>query len=255
MIRIAAVGDVHFGIDSAGLMRPHVERLHERADVLLLAGDLTWSGQLEEAKVLAEELRDLQIPRLAVLGNHDHHCDQEAAIADELQEAGVRVLEGDSEVVRAGDATLGIAGVKGFGGGFAGASGSDFGEREMKAFMRHTKDVAAKLEEALHALQTDVKVALMHYSPIKGTLLGERLEIYPFLGSYFLGEAVDRAGCDLAIHGHAHGGTEKGVTPGGIHVRNVAQPVIQHAFNLYCIGSGDDVECEVPPVGRRADNA
>ena len=63
----------------------------------------------------------------------------------------------------------------------------------------------------------------------------ERLEIYPFLGSYLLGEAIDRAGADLVLHGHAHAGTEKGVTPGGIHVRNVAQPVIGHAYKIYCV--------------------
>src|SRR5438093_1320732 len=118
-----------------------------------------------------------------------------------------------------------------------GASGSDFGEPEMKAFMRHSKHVAAALEAELTALETDVKVALMHYSPVEETLRGERLEIYPFLGSYFLAEAVDHGGADLALHGHAHGGTEKGLTPGGVHVRNVAIPVINSAYKVYCLGA------------------
>ena len=75
----------------------------------------------------------------------------------------------------------------------------------------------------------------MHYSPIRETLQGEPLEIYPFLGSYLLAEAVDRAGADLALHGHAHRGREKGATPGGVAVRNVAQTVINQAFVIYCL--------------------
>ena len=76
---------------------------------------------------------------------------------------------------------------------------------------------------------------LSHYSPVKDTLTGEPLEIYPFLGSYLLAEAVDAEGADLIIHGHAHAGTEKGVTPGGIRVRNVALPVLGHAYGVYCL--------------------
>jgi len=127
-------------------------------------------------------------------------------------------------------ATLGVAGVKGFGGGFAGACGTEFGEPEMTAFVRHTKELAARLEHSLASLAADAKVALLHDAPVKGTLLGERLEVYPFLGSYLLGEAVDRAGADLVLHGHAHRGKEKAATPGGIHVRNVALPVLNRAF-------------------------
>ena len=98
-------------------------------------------------------------------------------------------------------------------------------------------------------LDTDVKVALLHYAPCPDTLNGERLEIYPFLGCYLLGEAVDRGGATLTVHGHAHRGTERGLTAGGHHVRNVAQPVIGHAYRLYCLhsdGDGADPECAAP---------
>ena len=236
MIRIAAVGDIHFDPDSAGTLRPHLERLPEHADVLLLAGDLTKFGHPDEAAVLARELVDLPYPIVAVLGNHDYHQDRHEEITDVLAEAGVRVVEGNSEVIALDGAKLGVAGVKGFGGGFAGACGSEFGEAVMKEFIRYTEDGARRLASALESIaDADVRVALLHYSPIKSTLVGERLEIYPFLGSYLLAEAVDRAGADLVLHGHAHRGTEKGVTPGGIHVRNVAQPVINRAYNLYCL--------------------
>jgi Icc-related predicted phosphoesterase len=135
-----------------------------------------------------------------------------------------------------------VAGTKGFGGGFAGASASPFGEEEMKAFVGHTEEVAAGLEGALGALDADLRVALLHYSPVESTLAGERLEIYPFLGSYLLAEAIDRAGADLVLHGHAHRGTERGVTPGGISVRNVAETVIGHAYKVYGLGDGLDPE-------------
>ena len=39
-MRIAAVGDVHLGEDSRGLLRPALEHLAGTADVLLLAGEV-----------------------------------------------------------------------------------------------------------------------------------------------------------------------------------------------------------------------
>lgn len=240
MIRIAAVGDVHFGDDSAGTMRPHLDALPEHADVLLIAGDLTRHGLAEEAAVLAEELRGAPVPVIAILGNHDYHCDAQDEIRSLLEEAGVTVLEGESKVLRIGDCTLGVVGSKGFGGGFAGACGSDFGEPEMKAFIRHTKALSDRIFEQLSALDTTFRVVLLHYSPVEDTLVGERLEIYPFLGSYLMAEAIDSAGADLAIHGHAHGGSEKGLTAGGIDVRNVAQPMIERPYTVYCLGSSTE---------------
>lgn len=235
MIRIAAVGDIHFGHDLAGSLRPALQKLSGEADLVLIAGDLTRSGAVEEARVLADELAGLATPVVAVLGNHDYHQDKNEQIQDVLTQAGVAVLEGEMRTLEFDGVSVGIAGSKGFGGGFAGACGTDFGEPEMKSFIRHTKRLAQALQESLESLQTDVRIALLHFSPVKGTLMGEKLEIYPFLGSYLLGEAIDNAGADLVFHGHAHGGTEHGVTPGGIHVRNVAQPLIKHPFNLYCL--------------------
>ena len=237
MIRVGAVGDVHFGDDSAGTLRPHLESIRQMADVLLIAGDLTRHGQADEASILAEELRGVPVPVVAVLGNHDYHCDAEAEFRGALKKAGVTVLEGESTVLPLGGETLGVAGVKGFGGGFPGACGSDFGEPEMKAFIRHTKAISKTLQERLEELNTDYRVALLHYSPVEDTLVGERLEVYPFLGSYLLAEAIDSAGADLAIHGHAHRGSEKGLTANGVHVRNVAQPMLGRPYTVYSLGS------------------
>ncbi|WP_186762785.1 metallophosphoesterase family protein [Lentzea tibetensis] len=235
MIRIAAVGDVHLGEDARGLLRPALERVGEHADVLLLAGDLTRHGTVEEAHVVADEFADLPVPVVAVLGNHDHHDDRANEVSDVLTDHGLHVLEGTAVRFKINGRSLGVAGVKGFGGGFAGKCGSMFGEREMKSFIGHTVEIAGMLQNALEALDTDVKVALMHYSPVPDTLRGEPPEIYPFLGSYLLGEAVDATGTDLAIHGHAHFGTEHGLTPGGVRVRNVAQPIIRSAYTVYCL--------------------
>ncbi|HEX5948206.1 MAG TPA: metallophosphoesterase [Actinomycetota bacterium] len=239
MTRVAAVGDLHAGADSVGTIRPRFEDVPERAEVLLLAGDLTRRGTEEEGRIVASELRDLGVPVVAVLGNHDHHSGQEARIREHLEDAGVRVLEREGMVLVIDGTRLGVAGTKGFGGGFAGASASAFGEDEMKAFVGHTERLAAGLEEALAALRADVRIALLHYAPVDATLAGERLEIFPFLGSYLLAEAIDRAGADLVIHGHAHRGTEKGVTAGGVTVRNVAETVIGHAYKVYRVGDGE----------------
>ncbi|OAA25604.1 putative phosphoesterase, ICC [Frankia sp. EI5c] len=241
MIRLAAVGDIHLGTDSPGTFAPCLAGIGDLADVLLLAGDLTQHGSLAEAEVVAGELAGAEVPVIAVLGNHDHHGDQADEVVSVLSEAGVRTLEGSGTVIRVGSTCLGVAGAKGFGGGFAGASGSDFGEPLMKAFVRHTREASAGLRTALDELDCDVRVALTHYSPVPDTLAGEHPEIFPFLGTYHLAEAVDGGRADLALHGHAHAGTEKGRTAGGVPVRNVARPVIGRAFAVYEVGGEQGV--------------
>jgi Icc-related predicted phosphoesterase len=235
VIRIAAVGDLHIGLEEEGRWRPHYLDLDTRADMLLLAGDLTREGYPEEAELVARELKDLPVPVVAVLGNHDHHSGRPDVVEAVLRDAGIRVLECESTVIDVDGVRVGVAGAKGFGGGFAGASGSEFGEPEMKAFMAHTRAVATGFETALADLDTEIKIGLLHYSPVEETLRGERLEIYPFLGSYLLAEACDRGGADVVFHGHAHRGAERGATPGGVRVRNVAQPVIGHAYHVYTL--------------------
>ncbi|MEU1053193.1 metallophosphoesterase [Streptomyces sp. NPDC005876] len=239
MIRVAAVGDIHMGADSQGLLRPAFETLPDCADLLLLAGDLTRHGTPAEAEVVAREVRDLPVPVVAVLGNHDHHDERPEKVTAILQEAGVTVLEGAATVVECAGTRVGVAGTKGFGGGFVGRSAGEFGEPVMKEFVRTTRRSADSLRAALADLDgrdCAARIALTHFSPVADTLAGEPPEIHPFLGSYLLAEAIDTAGADLAVHGHAHLGTEHGMTAGGVRVRNVAQPVIRRAFNVYHLG-------------------
>lgn len=237
-LRIAAAGDLHLGEDARGSYRERLKGIEERADVLMLAGDLTRHGTLEEGRVVADELRDLPVPAVTVLGNHDYHSDLQHEIAAVLRDAGVIVLDDDGVVIQCGDSKLGVVGGKGFGGGFAGKCASEFGEREIKDFVGHTRQIADAWRVALKEMQVDRRVVLSHYSPVKETLEGEPLEIYPFLGSYLLAEAVDTAGAELILHGHAHKGSEKGLTPGGIRVRNVALPVLGRAYAVYCLNGG-----------------
>jgi Icc-related predicted phosphoesterase len=233
VIRIAAVGDVHVDQDVVGRFRPALERLPDQADVLLLAGDLTRHGTEAEARCVATEFGGLGVPVVAVLGNHDYHCDQVPQVIRVLEDAGITVLEGTNVVLDTPGGRLGVAGVKGFGGGFAGRCASAFGEPEMKAFVNTTSLIAEQLGDALRETDCDVRVALTHYAPVPDTLAGEPPEIYPFLGSYLLGQAIDAADVALALHGHAHAGTERGRTPGGVRVRNVAHPVIRQAYSVY----------------------
>jgi Icc-related predicted phosphoesterase len=218
-----------------GKYRAAFEHVPQHADLLLLAGDLTRHGTPEEGDVVVGELRGLGVPVVAVLGNHDYHSDMQDVMTKQLEDSGVTVLEGSGAVFDVNGCRVGVAGVKGFGGGFPGKGASEFGEPEMKAFIRHTKEVSARLGTALRELDCDVRVALTHYSPVKDTLSGEPPEIHPFLGSYHLAEVIDEARTDLALHGHAHFGSEKGLTPGGVRVRNVAQPVIKRAYAVYAL--------------------
>lgn len=236
MIRVAAVGDVHCGTDTLEEVRAQFASVSEHADALLLAGDLTRLGTPEEAHVLAEALAPLRgMPVAAVLGNHDFHSDAQDEVGRIVEAAGVEVLEGRSVVWDVGGVSLGVAGSKGFGGGFEGTHATAFGEPETKAFVLHTQVVAARLDDCLRALRADVRVILLHYAPVRDTLSGEPREIFPFLGSYVFAQLADEHGVDLVLHGHAHRGVERGRTPGGVPVRNVAQSVIRQGYAVYSL--------------------
>lgn len=234
MARIAAVGDIHFGLDAQGNFGRLYERVSADAGALLLAGDLTRRGTHAEAEGLAEELAHIEVPIVTVLGNHDLESGADAHLRDCLEGIGATVLEGTSTVLEVDGCRVGIAGTIGFGGGFPGGTCADFGEAENKAFVARSRRLAASLQEALGGLAgAEVRIALTHYAPVRDTLDGENPEIFPFLGSHFLADAVDRGGGDLALHGHAHHGSERGRTAGGVPVRNVARPVLGEPYRVF----------------------
>lgn len=232
-VRIAAVGDVHLGPDLRGQYAPHLRRLSEEADILLVAGDLTQHGTCEEAEIFAEEFRQADVPVVAVLGNHDYHSDSAEEIQDLIAGNGITVLNGDHTAVTTSRGTVGVAGVKGFCLGFSGRCAANFGEPEMREFTSHGLSAAESLRTALDATIGDVRVVLTHFAPIEDTLIGEPPEIWAFLGNYLLGDAIDAGAADFAVHGHAHAGRERGTTLDGVPVRNVAQPVIRSAYRVY----------------------
>ncbi len=230
---MAATGDLHVDDERAGAWRDAFAGLADDADLLLLAGDLTQNGTGAQARFLAGALADVPLPIVAVLGNHDLDAGEEDDVRRILERAEVCVLEGSHVRLSIGGRSVGIAGTTGFGGGFANARASDFGEPEMKAFTARTRSMSERLCAALAALDSDVRIALLHYAPVPDTLMGERRELYPFLGCEELGHAIDAAGADLALHGHAHFGCEEGVTHGGVAVRNVAQPVLGAPYRVF----------------------
>ena len=233
MIRVAAVGDVHYGRNSKDRLRSDFKGLKDHADILLIAGDLTQSGTIEEAQVLVSDLEVVSIPTVAILGNHDYHQNQQDKILKVLQDSGIIALEGNSTVINIHGKSVGVMGLKGFGGGFFGACVTEFGEPETKAFAHHCRKQADVLRNGLETLNAEYKFVLLHFSPVEGTLVGEPKEIYPFLGSYLLAEAIDSVKVNCVFHGHAHHGSERSVTPGGVPVVNVAQMVIRHAYKVY----------------------
>jgi Icc-related predicted phosphoesterase len=226
-LRIAAIADIHVKKTAAGSMLPVFTKATEQADVLLLCGDLTDYGTIEEAKVLAKDITTaLRIPTLAVLGNHDFESNQEADVVKVLGDAGVIVLDGDSTEVQG----VGFAGVKGFAGGFGRRSLGAWGEPIIKNFVHETINETLKLEAALARLRTPQKIALLHYSPIQATVMGEPPEIMAFLGSSRLEEPLDRYRVNAVFHGHAHRGAPQGRTKNGTPVYHVAMALMANAF-------------------------
>lgn len=224
-VRFAAVGDIHVHKDSAGTLRDFFARIADTADVLLLCGDLTDYGTAEEAQVLSGELGNVAIPTVAVLGNHDFESGTPEVVVQALQQSGVQVLDGGACEMEG----VGIAGVKGFAGGFGRASLGAWGEPMIKQFVQEALNEAMKLESALAKLRTPRRIALLHYSPVVGTVQGEPAEIFPFLGSSRLEEPLLRYPIDAVFHGHAHRGTLEARTLNGVPVYNVAKPLLQRA--------------------------
>jgi Icc-related predicted phosphoesterase len=107
---------------------------------------------------------------------------------------------------------------------------SAFGETCVKSFVQSCMEENLKLETSLRMLRTDRVVAVLHYAPVPGTLEGEPLEIFPFLGNSRLADSIDHFDNVSAVfHGHAHRGVHKAKTPRGVPVYNCAQMVAMAA--------------------------
>jgi Icc-related predicted phosphoesterase len=222
-VKIAALGDIHVGRSGWGPYTDLFAKISEKADILLLCGDLTNRGLPSEAEQLVLELQSCRIPIGAVLGNHEYENGKQDEIKRILSLHKVILLDEEPFVLH----DVGFAGVKGAGGGFGQQMLAPFGEEELKTFARGASDEALKLQGLLSQLETPKKVVIMHYSPIRDTVVKEPEEIFPFLGSSHLMEPLDTYNVTVAFHGHAHHGTHKGLTLKGIPVYNVSYPIMQ----------------------------
>ena len=226
-VRIAAIADIHFGRTSLVALEPLFASIVERADILLLCGDIVDYGLLEEAQLFAKELaRIMTIPTLGILGNHEHESGRHEDVQHIFTDAGVRILDGTACEIQG----VGFAGVKGFAGGFGERALQAWGEDTIKRFAHEAANEAFKLESALAKLRTAQRIALLHYSPLQATVEGEPPEIFAFLGSSRLEEPLNRYAVTAVFHGHAHRGCIAGHTKEGIPVYNVAMPLLQHVF-------------------------
>ena len=237
-IKIAAVGDIHVRETDRGKWTECFKKASEMADILVISGDLTDTGRVIEAEILREELKSCSIPVVSVLGNHDCDHGQQDEIIACLQSDKFHILDGDSVVIH----NIGFAGVKGFGGGFDNFMLSMFGEKMMKKYVQEAVDEALKLDKALMRLDSLreqlKKIVVLHYAPIKSTVVGEPEQIFPFLGSSRLAEPINRREVEAVFHGHAHVGTLEGKTSKGVKVFNVAKPILnksglEYPFYIY----------------------
>ena len=246
--RLAAIADLHCRQDQHGRFREVVKMVNGEAEGLVLAGDLTDHGTVDEAKTLAEAFSQLRVPCAAVLGNHDFEGGVVKDIVRILGESKIEVLDGDHAVF---DKRVGIAGVKGFAGGFERGMLQAFGEPVIKAFVQEGVNESLKLEAALGQLDLPIKIVLMHYAPILETCDGEHLEIRPFLGTSRLSAPCESFGATAVFHGHAHHGKTDGHTPKGIPVFNVAMPLVRklwdRRFRVFDVSEGS-----CTPVGDTA---
>jgi Icc-related predicted phosphoesterase len=233
VIRIAAAGDIH----ASEATRDRVERAFEivegQADVVLLAGDLTTTGEPAQAQVLADACGALSIPVFAVLGNHDCHAGRGDEVSAVVASANVHMLDRSWSTCEIAGLELGVVGTKGFVGGFPGSALPDFGEpllREVYAETTAESEAIAKgLQEIVHC---DLRVVLLHYAPIRATIEGEPEGIHVMLGSDRLATPIAEYGADLVLHGHAHAGSFEGCI-GKIPVYNVAVHVTGRDFWIF----------------------
>jgi Icc-related predicted phosphoesterase len=249
-IRIAAAGDIHYGErpDDRARAAEAFSGLADRADVVLLAGDLSTHGEPAQAEIVADAVRELDIPVLTVLGNHDWHVDRADEFAAVLRDAGVIVMDKhhNHETLDLCDTSLGIVGTKGFMGGFPGSHLPDFGEPSLRAVYAESVEEAAALDDGLRAVaMCPFRIVLLHYAPVTSTLVGERREIWTFLGTDRLAPPILEHNPDLVLHGHAHAGTFEGHL-GEVPVYNVSVPVMGEDWWIFELtGSPRRVPSEV----------
>lgn len=230
-VRIAAAGDVHCAPENRDAVLTAFDAIDGEADVVLLAGDLTTHGEPEQGEILAEACRGMETPVVAVLGNHDLHANRADELTEVLTDAGIQVLERSHTTLKG--CGIGVAGTKGFVGGFRGLGLPDFGEPSLRAIYAETTAEVNALSAGLHEIALcPFRVALLHYAPVPETLQGEPAEIWTFLGSDRLAAPILEHRPDLVLHGHAHAGKLQAELD-GVPIFNVSVPVMRQDFWMF----------------------
>lgn len=232
-VRIAAVGDLHCREPQRDEIAAAFAAVAEEVDAILLAGDLTTHGEPEQAQILADACRPLDTPVLTVLGNHDWHVNRASEVVDVLRGAGIVVLERDHAILDVAGIELGVVGLKGFVGGFAGHRIPDFGEPLLRALYEDMSADVEALDAGLREIAAcPLRIVLLHYAPVEATLEGEPREIWAFLGSDRLAAPIAEHRPHVVLHGHAHAGSFEGAID-DVAVYNVSAPVIGRDFCVF----------------------
>jgi Icc-related predicted phosphoesterase len=232
-ITVAAAGDIHCSEEERPRLQAAFTEADRRAELILLAGDLTTYGEPEQGAVLADVTREVETPIFAVLGNHDWHADRHEELAATLRDGGIGLLERSYETCTVDGVSVGVAGTKGFVGGFSDALLPDFGEPLLRRIYAETSAEVAALDRGLRSIHDcDIRIVLLHYSPTTTTIEGERETIWAFLGSERFAVPIAEHRPDVVFHGHGHGGTFAGAI-GEIPVFNVGAAVPVRDFWLF----------------------
>ena len=163
--------------------------------------------------------------RVAVLGNHDYESGHQEEVSHILSDSGITILDGEACEVHG----IGIAGVKGFAGGFGTAALGPWGEPMIKQFVHEAVNEALKLEASLARLRSSRQIVLLHYSPVRQTVEGEPRDLSLRRFEPSRGTDQPLPGF-LVIHGHAHRGRHEGRTKNDVPVYNVSLPLLNRTF-------------------------
>jgi Icc-related predicted phosphoesterase len=232
-IKVAAAGDIHCHEGKRDEIARAFGRIADRADLVLLAGDLTTHGEPEQAAVLADACRRLDVPVFAVLGNHDWHANKVNDVVRALEAGGLRVIDRRSATCTIDGVEIGLAGAKGFVGGFPDSELPDFGEPLLRAVYAETGAEVRALDVALEEIAgCPIRIALLHYAPTTTTLEGERQTLWTYLGSARLATPIAERRPTVVLHGHGHTGTFEGFI-GAVPVFNVAVHVMDADFWVF----------------------
>ena len=227
MVRVAALGDMHCGRVPAATLAGLLGQVNDRADVLVLCGDLTDHGTADEArpsrKSSAGPSACRSWPCWATTTTTRARWPRSSA------SCATRACRCWT-ATRSRCAASASRGSRGFSGGFGRYTLEPWGEDSVKAFVREAVEETLKLESALARLRTDQRVAVLHYAPIQETVEGEPVEIYAFLGCSRMEEPLHRYSVSVVFHGHAHRGKPEGKLRNDVPVYNVALPLMQRSF-------------------------